>query len=296
MPRRHEHTPKIVTREFRVKEGERVRLDRRETSIPAVYASDEHYDERIASHVARLSELQELLYASHVYSLLAVFQGMDTSGKDGSIKHVMSGVNPQGCRVTSFRRPSGDELQHDFLWRAARALPQRGQIGIFNRSYYEEVVVVRVHPDLLDAQSIPDRDRGGKLWRSRFKSIRGFEAHLWRSGMRVVKFFLHLSKEEQRQRLLARLDDSDKQWKFQAADLEERKRWPDYMDAYSACIEATSTRESPWYIVPADDKRTARLTVSQVLIETLEALDLHSPELDPEDARRLRSFRAELAT
>jgi len=294
VPRRHENTSKIATREFRVKEGERVRLDRRETAIPPVSADDDDYDGQLARHVARLSDLQELLYASDTYSLLAVFQGMDTSGKDGAIKHVMSGVNPQGCRVTSFRRPSGSELEHDFLWRAARELPERGQIGIFNRSYYEEVVVVRVHPDLLDAQRIPADRRGAKFWHARFKSIKGFEAHLTRSGTRVVKFFLHLSKEEQRKRLLARLDDPGKQWKFRAGDLEERKLWSGYMQAYSACIEATSTRESPWYVVPADDKRTARLIVSQVLIETLAALDMHCPELDTKDARRLRSFRAEL--
>ena len=294
MPRRHDDTPRIDTRACRVEEGERVRLSRRKTSIPAVYASDADYEAQLAGHVRRLAELQELLYASDVYSLLAVFQGMDTSGKDGAIKHVMSGVNPQGCQVTSFRRPSGSELEHDFLWRAARELPERGRIGIFNRSYYEEVVVVRVHPDLLDAQAIPADQRGGKLWRARYKSIRGFEAHLFRCNTRVVKFFLHLSKDEQRKRLLARLDEADKRWKFRAGDLEERKCWTDYMQAYSACIEATSTHESPWYVIPADDKRTARLIVSQVMIETLGALDMHCPELPPEDARRLESFRAEL--
>ena len=277
-----------------MKEGERVRLGRRGTSIAAVYASDDDYDAQLAQHVRRLSALQELLYASDTYALLAVFQGMDTSGKDGAIKHVMSGVNPQGCEVTSFRRPSGTELEHDFLWRAARELPERGRIGIFNRSYYEEVVVVRVHPDLLDAQSIPADRRSDKLWRARFKSIRGFEAHLARSGTRVVKFFLHVSQEEQRKRLVARLDQPDKQWKFKAADLDERKRWSEYMQAYSACIEETSTRESPWNIVPADDKRTARLVVSQVMIETLGALDMQWPVLPAKDKRRLKSFRSEL--
>ena len=295
MPRRHEAaTPTIVTRDFLVQEGAKVRLAHRATSTPAVYASDDDYDAQLARHVRRLAELQELLYASDVYALLAVFQGMDTSGKDGAIKHVMSGVNPQGCEVTSFRRPSGTELEHDFLWRAARQLPERGRIGIFNRSYYEEVVVVRVHPDLLEAQAIPADRRGEKLWRGRFKSIRGFEAHLVRGGVRIVKFFLHVSKEEQRRRLLDRLDARDKQWKFRAADLEERNCWSDYMKAYSACIEATSTRESPWYVVPADDKRTARLVVSQVMIETLGALDMNWPVLAAEDKRRLRSFRAEL--
>ena len=297
MPRRSKaSTPAIVTRDFRVKEGERVRLAHRQTSIAAVYASDDDYDAQLAGHVRRLSELQELLYGSDVYALLAVFQGMDTSGKDGAIKHVMSGVNPQGCQVTSFRRPGGNELEHDFLWRAARELPERGRIGIFNRSYYEEVVVVRVHPDLLDAQAIPADKRGDKLWRGRFKSIRAFEAHLLRSGTRVVKFFLHVSKEEQRKRLLARLDEPDRQWKFKAADLEERKCWSDYMKTYSACMGATSTDDSPWYIVPADDKRTARLIVSQVMIETLAALDMHWPVLAAEDKRRLNSFRYELET
>ena len=293
MPRHREDT-KIVTRDFLIEEGERVRLDRRPTRIGAVYGNDDDYRERLERHVARLTELQEVLYASNERALLVVFQGMDTSGKDGAIKHVMSGVNPQGCRVTSFRHPGGTELEHDFLWRAARELPERGLIGIFNRSYYEEVVVVRVHPDLLDAEGAPGEWRGGRLWRSRFKSIKGFETHLSRSGTQVVKFFLHLSKDEQRKRLLERIDDPAKQWKFRAADLEERKRWRDYMRAYSACIEATSTRESPWYVVPADDKRSARLIVSQVIIETLDALGLRCPELADADAKRIQSLRAEL--
>ena len=287
---------KIVTRNYRVSEGSRVRLDEWPTRARPVYRSDDDYREMLARHVATLSDLQELLYASNRYSLLAIFQGMDTSGKDGAIKHVMTGVNPQGCRVTSFKHPSGAELSHDFLWRTTLELPERGRIGIFNRSYYEEVIVVRVHPELLRAEGLPDSAHGdGKVWKSRYKSINGLERHLTRSGMRVIKFFLHLSRDEQRRRLLERLDNPDKRWKFQAADVDERKCWDEYMSAYSACIEATSTRHAPWYIVPADDKQTARLIISQVFNETLGALDMQRPELDADEERRLRSLRAALA-
>jgi PPK2 family polyphosphate:nucleotide phosphotransferase len=286
---------KLVTRKFMVEADESVRLDKWPTRVAPVYRSDVEYREMLARHVAKLSDLQELLFASNLHSLLVVFQGMDTSGKDGAIKHVMTGVNPQGCRVISFKHPSGSELQHDFLWRTTRELPERGRIGIFNRSYYEEVVVVRVHPELLLAEGLPDtKGRNGKVWRGRYKSINGLEGHLTRSGTRVVKFFLHLSKEEQRKRLLARIDDPGKQWKFQATDVQERDYWDHYMSAYSDCIEATSTRDAPWYIVPADDKPTARLIVSQVLTEALENLGMRLPTLDAAAEDRLRAFRAAL--
>ena len=286
---------KIVTRKYRVDEGTRVHLAKRPTRVPPVYRDDGDYEEVLARHVSRLSDLQELLYASNRYALLLIFQGMDTSGKDGVIKHVMTGVNPQGCQVTSFKHPSGTELQHDFLWRAVQQLPARGRIGIFNRSYYEEVLVVRVHPGLLQAEGLPDGSaKDGKVWRARYRSINGLEKHLTRSGMRVVKFFLHLSRDEQRERLLARIDDAQKHWKFQAIDLEERKFWSDYMEAYGACIEATSTRDAPWYVVPADDKRTARLIVSRVITETLEKLDMRYPELSAAEEESMRSWRASL--
>jgi len=236
---------KIATKRYVAVEGSRVRLKDWPTRVQPACDGEDAYRELLAKHVAKLSDLQELLYASNRYSLLVVFQGMDTSGKDGVIKHVMTGVNPQGCRVTSFKHPSGTELEHDFLWRTTRELPERGRIGIFNRSYYEEVIVVRVHPELLRAEMLPDAPRGGKVWRARYESINGLEDHLTRCGTRVVKFYLHLSKEEQRQRLLARIDERTKQWKFQATDIEERSHWQDYMHAYSRCIEATSTSHAP---------------------------------------------------
>ena len=286
---------KISTRRFLVGEGESLRLEKRATRVPDLYRNDAHYRELLANQVSRLSRLQELLYASHRHSLLVIFQGMDTSGKDGVIKHVMTGVNPQGCRVTSFKHPSGSELEHDFLWRTTRELPERGRIGIFNRSYYEEVVVVRVHPQLLQAEGLPDASRKGmKVWRARYTSINGLEQHLTRSGTRVVKFFLHLSKDEQRERLIARIDDPDKHWKFQAADIEERNYWSSYMKAYGDCIEATSTQHAPWYVVPADDKQNARLIVSQVINDALDDLDMRFPVLDDAEEERLRSFRSAL--
>ena len=292
---RKQATHRIDTGPFLAKEGARVRLADWPTHVAPVYRGEEGYRAMLSRHVERLSDLQELLYASDVYSLLLVFQGMDTSGKDGAIKHVMSGVNPQGCRVTSFKHPSGTELEHDFLWRTTRELPERGCIGIFNRSYYEEVVVVRVHPALLRAEGLPDPDaRTAKIWRARYKSINGFEEHLTRSGTRVVKFFLHISLEEQRKRLLARIDEPRKQWKFRAADLEERKFWSEYLEAYSDAIEATSTRKAPWYIVPADDKYTARLVVSQAVTDTLEGLDMRYPKPGEEEAQQLRALRETL--
>jgi len=220
---------------------------------------------------------------------------MDAAGKDGAIKHVMSGVNPQGCQVFSFKHPSATELDHDFLWRTTACLPERGRIGIFNRSYYEEVLIVRVHPEILRAQQLPDDVlERGNIWKRRYRSIVDFERHLHVNGTRIVKFFLHVSKEEQRQRFLARIDDPQKSWKFSEGDVAERARWDDYMRAYEDCLEATSTDRAPWYVVPADDKKNARLIVSQVVLSTMNALKMRYPTPDPARTKELRRIRAEL--
>lgn len=270
---------KIDTEAYRVEPGDKVKLKQWPTSVAPLYRDERDYGRQLAEHVGRLSEMQNLLYAHNRYALLLIFQAMDAAGKDGAIKHVMSGVNPQGCQVFSFKHPSAEELEHDFLWRTTQRLPERGRIGIFNRSYYEEVLIVRVHPEILRAQSLPrEATRDRKLWPERFESINGLEAHLHRNGTRVVKFFLHLSKEEQRKRFLARLDDPAKNWKFCAADMSERELWPHYMRAYGETLSATSSKHSPWYVVPADDKRNARLIVSQVVVEQLNALKMSYPE------------------
>src|SRR6478609_3543275 len=263
----------INSKEFCVREGDEVNLRKWPTSVDPAYKSKEHYHKLLGEHVARLSSLQQLLWASNCYAVLLIFQGMDAAGKDGAIKHVMSGVNPQGCQVFSFKHPSATELQHDFLWRTTRDLPERGKIGIFNRSYYEEVLIARVHPDILKAENLPEED-GKKLWDHRFRSIRDLERHLHCNGTRIVKFFLHLSKEEQRKRFLARIDDPDKNWKFSMADVEERKYWDDYMAAYAACLAATSSQEAPWYVVPADDKKNARLIISEIILDTFRRLKM----------------------
>jgi PPK2 family polyphosphate:nucleotide phosphotransferase len=286
---------KIRTRAFRVPHDKKVSLAKWPTRVAPIYDSDEDYERLLGKHVDKLSKLQELMYASDRFALLLIFQGMDTSGKDGVIKHVMSGVNPQGCRVTSFKHPSAVELQHDFLWRSTRELPERGMIGIFNRSYYEEVLVVRVHPELLRSEGLPDaRLKGDKVWKQRFQAMTDLERHLDRCGTRVIKFFLHVSKDEQRDRLIARLDDPDKLWKFNVADVDERNCWPVYVDAYERCLSATSTPRAPWYVVPADDKQNARLIVSRIVVETLEELDMRYPELDAAEREKLLSVRAQL--
>ena len=228
----------------------------------------------LEAHVEALSSLQRLHYASNRYALLLIFQAMDAAGKDGAIRHVMSGVNPQGCEVFSFKQPSTEELEHDFLWRTTRRLPERGRIGIFNRSYYEEVLVVRVHPEILRSQGLSDESLDEKtLWKERYRSIVDLEEHLHRNGTRIIKFFLHLSQEEQRKRFLARIDEPDKNWKFSLADIRERKYWKHYMKAYEACLTATSTTDAPWHVVPADDKENARLIVSQILLDALVRLE-----------------------
>jgi PPK2 family polyphosphate:nucleotide phosphotransferase len=281
---------------FGVSEAASVELRRWPTSVKPLYRSKEEYQGLLAEHVAELSKFQRLLYASNQYALLLIFQAMDAAGKDGVIAHVMSGVNPQGCQVFSFKHPSAEELSHDFLWRTTRSLPERGRIGIFNRSYYEEVLIARVHPEILRAEGLPEMEsRGGHLWRNRYESIQGIERHLHRNGTRIVKFFLHLSKEEQRRRFLKRIDDPDKRWKFSQADIQERKHWRRYMEAYADCLGATSTADSPWYVVPADDKKNARLIVSRIVIDTLVALKMEYPKMTGDRLRELRSIRGQLA-
>jgi PPK2 family polyphosphate:nucleotide phosphotransferase len=260
--------------------------------VAPVYESKKQYRKLLGAHVEELSSLQELHYASHRYALLLIFQAMDAAGKDGAIRHVMSGVNPQGCEVFSFKQPSAEELEHDFLWRTTRRLPERGRIGIFNRSYYEEVIVVRVHPEILRTQGLPNDLLDEKtIWKERYRSIVDLEEHLDRNGTRIVKFFLHVSKNEQRRRLLARIDDVDKNWKFSLSDIQERKYWKHYMRAYEACLRATSTHRAPWYVVPADDKANARLIVSQIVLDALNELKMAYPKTTAKRRRELESIR-----
>jgi PPK2 family polyphosphate:nucleotide phosphotransferase len=248
----------------------------------------------LAQDVERLAKLQERLYAHDRWALLVVLQGMDASGKDGVIKHVMSGLNPQGCEVHPFKLPSEQELDHDFLWRAVARLPKRGQIGIFNRSHYEEVLAVRVRPDLLARQKLPDVLVTKDIWKERFKDIRDFERHLARNGVAVLKFFLHISREEQRRRLLARLDDPAKRWKFSMGDIADRKLWGRYMDAYEDMISATSRPEAPWHAVPSDHKWFARLVVAGAMIEALEGLNLEYPKIEGAALEELQRVRKAL--
>ena len=286
---------KIDATRFRVSEGSRVNLRKWPTTVAPFYKSKPQYQKLLADHVARLSAQQQLLYASDRHAILLIFQAMDAAGKDGVIKHVMSGVNPQGCQVFSFKHPSAAELQHDFLWRTTRDLPERGRIGIFNRSYYEEVLIARVHPEILGSEGVPDVSHGDNtVWRGRYRSIRNLESHLAANGTRIIKIFLHLSKEEQRKRFLERIDEPEKNWKFSLADIEERAFWKDYMKAYARCLGATSTDAAPWHIVPADDKDNARLIVSQILLDTLEGLKMSYPETSDERRRELGAIRAEL--
>ncbi|HEU5395983.1 MAG TPA: ADP-polyphosphate phosphotransferase [Verrucomicrobiae bacterium] len=285
---------KIDSDDFRVRPDERVNLGKWPTSVKAYYESKEDYAEVLAEHTKKLSERQGLLYAGDQYALLLIFQALDAAGKDGAIKHVMSGVNPQGCQVFSFKHPSANELQHDFLWRTTLCLPERGRIGIFNRSYYEEVLIVRVHPDILAAQRLPDGLKKKKIWEGRYESIRDFEKHLHRNGTRIVKFFLHLSKDEQRKRFLKRIDDPQKNWKFGSDDLRERGYWDKYQKAYEDCLGATSTKHAPWFVVPADDKQNARLIVSQIILDTLKDLKLALPRQGDEQRKDLEKVRKQL--
>jgi PPK2 family polyphosphate:nucleotide phosphotransferase len=286
---------KINSRDFRARPGTKVKLRQWPTSIPPLCKSKHQYQKRLEQHVAELSSLQQLHYATNRHALLLIFQGMDAGGKDGAIRHVMSGVNPQGCEVFSFKQPSAEELEHDFLWRTSRHLPERGRIGIFNRSYYEEVLVVRVHPDMLLAQGLSNELRKEKtFWKERYRSITDLERHLHRNGTRIVKFFLHLSKREQRNRFLARIDDAEKNWKFSLADIHERKYWKHYMQAYEDCLTATSGAHAPWHVVPADDKENARLIVSQIVLDTFNQLQMAYPKTTAKRRRELRSIRKQL--
>ena len=286
---------KIHPKAFRVGAGDKVDLGKWPTAVDPAYSSKENYEKLLAEHVAQLSALQQLLYASNRHAVLIIFQAMDAAGKDGVIKHVMSGVNPQGCQVFSFKHPSPIELQHDFLWRTTRDLPERGRIGIFNRSYYEEVLIARVHPDILRDEEIPGPPpRHKSIWQERYRSIVDLEEHLGRNGTRIIKVFLHLSKEEQRTRFLGRIDEPEKNWKFSLADIKERGFWKDYMAAYEACLHATSSDDAPWHVVPADDKRNARLIVSRIIVEALEALNMTYPATSAERRQELLAIRKQL--
>jgi len=286
---------RIKSADFRVNEGSKVDLRKWPTRVRPSYKTGRQYKDLLAAHVKDLSAQQELLYASNSYALLLIFQAMAAAGKDGAIEHVMSGVNPQGCQVFSFKHPSAEELKHDFLWRTTRALPARGQIGIFNRSYFEEVLITRVHPEILRAEGLPSELLDEKtIWHDRYRSIVDLERHLNRNGTKIVKVFLHLSKQEQRKRFLDRIETPGKNWKFSAADLHERQYWKQYMKAYEKCLGATSTRHAPWYIVPADDKPNARLIVSRIVLDAVEALKLSYPKTSAARRRELRSLRKQL--
>jgi PPK2 family polyphosphate:nucleotide phosphotransferase len=286
---------KIDTKDFLIRPGEKVKLKDWPTRVKSAYSSKEECNEALAKHVKELSSLQQLLYGSNKYALLLIFQGMDAAGKDGAIKHVMSGVNPQGCEVASFKQPSAEELEHDFLWRAEQKLPGRGRIGIFNRSYYEEVLVVRVHPEILVGEGVADTPRSTKdVWDQRYRSILDMEKHLHRNGTRIVKIFLHLSKEEQRKRFLERIDEPDKNWKFSMADIHERKYWKSYVEAFEACLHATSTSHAPWYAVPADDKENARLIVSRIVLDALGGLKMSYPKTTAKRRAELLAIRKAL--
>ena len=286
---------KINSKDFRVRPGKKFELKEWPTKVEPFFKSKKRYQKLLEEHVEQLYTLQHLHYASHHYALLLIFQGMDAGGKDGAIRHVMSGVNPEGCEVFSFKQPSAEELEHDFLWRTTCRLPERGRIGIFNRSYYEEVLVVRVHPEILRSQGLAEELRDEKsIWEERYRSIIDLESHLYRNGTRTIKIFLHLSKDEQRKRFLERIDEPEKNWKFSLADIHERKYWKDYMKAYEACLNATSTHHAPWYAVPADDKDNARLIVSQIVLDTLNELKMAYPKTTAKRRRELKAIREQL--
>lgn len=285
----------IRSKDFRVRPGEKVQLKKWPTVVKPFCKSKKEYAKLLEEHVEKLSALQRLHYASDRYAILLIFQAMDAAGKDGAIRHVMSGVNPQGCQVFGFKQPSAEELEHDFLWRTTRCLPERGRIGIFNRSYYEEVLIVRVHPEILRSQMLP---KGliteQAIWKERYRSIVDLEEHLHRNGTRIIKFFLHLSKDEQRKRFIARIDEPDKNWKFSLADVHERKYWKQYREAYEACLNSTSTKNAPWYVVPADDKENARLIVSQIILDAFNDLKMAYPKATAKRRLELKSIRKQL--
>jgi PPK2 family polyphosphate:nucleotide phosphotransferase len=287
---------KIDPDDYRVRPGKKVHLDQWPTKGKPVYGSEKEYEQLLGEHIEKLTELQNLLYATNRYALLLIFQAMDAAGKDSAIKHVMSGVNPQGCQVFSFKHPSAEELEHDFLWNAIRRLPERGHIGIFNRSYYEEVLIVRVHREILSNEDLPEELVDRKhFWRDRYRSIENLEDHLHRNGTRVIKFFLHLSKDEQKKRFLKRIDNPDKNWKFSADDIKERAYWKQYMTAFEECLSATSTHNAPWYVVPADDKENTGLIISRIIVDALEGLKMSYPKTTPQRRRELLAIRKQLA-
>jgi len=278
-----------------VRPGEKVVLKQWPTRVKPVCKSKKQYQEHLEADIAELSSLQRLFYASNRNAMLLIFQGMDAAGKDGAIRHVLSGIDPQGCEVFSFKQPSAAELEHDFLWRTTCRLPGRGRIGIFNRSYYEEVLVLKVHPDLLRNEGLSLKlHKRKKFWRGRYRSIVDLENHLYRNSTRVVKFFLHLSKSEQRKRFLERIDEPEKNWKFSLADIHERKYWQSYMKAYETCLSETTTQEAPWFVIPADDKDDARLIVSQILLDTFHKLNMAYPETTAKRRRELKLIRNQL--
>jgi PPK2 family polyphosphate:nucleotide phosphotransferase len=288
------HLAHLVER-HRLETGRGFRLSRVDPGDTGGFTSKDQAAPLLAHGLERLEALQERLYASHSRALLVIFQAMDAAGKDSTIQHVMSGVNPEGCQVYSFKAPSAEELNHDFLWRTTRCLPERGRIGIFNRSYYEETLIVRVHPEMLDRQGLATRARGPKIWRQRFEDINAYERHLQRSGTVILKFFLHISKREQKKRFLARLDQKDKTWKFSADDVRERQHWKEYMRAYEDMIRHTATPGAPWHVVPADHKWVTRLIVSETIVRALDAMKLAYPTVDPRVRAQFRSARALLA-
>ena len=286
----------IDLKDYRVPPDKKVDLSKWPTIVDPYSKSKKQYSELLQQHLEQLNSLQRIHFASNSHALLLIFQGMDGAGKDGAIRHVMSGVNPAGCEVVSFKQPSAEELEHDFLWRTTCRLPERGRIGIFNRSYYEEVLVVRVHPDILRSQGLPEKLRDKKdIWEQRFQSIVDMEKHLHRNGTETIKIFLHLSYEEQRKRFLARIEVPDKNWKFSISDIHEREYWKHYMKAYEDCFHATSTRHAPWYIVPADDKENARLIVSQIVLDTLGGLKMAYPKTTAKRRLELLAIKKLLA-
>jgi len=281
--------------DFRVTADNPLQIKKAATRIDDIYKFKEDYAGQLAKCIDTLDELQEKLYASSSHALLVIFQAMDAAGKDSTIRAVLTGINPQGCQVASFKRPTPLELRHDFLWRCIRHLPERGMIGVFNRSYYEEVLIVRVHPDILLGETIPDAPKDeADIWDQRYRSITELEAHLARNGTRIVKFYLHLSHEEQRKRLLDRIDTPRKNWKFDPIDLQERESWPKYMEAYEACVNATSTQHAPWYVVPADDKENMRLIVAQILIHTMKDMKLSFPDINETQKSEMEQARRHL--
>ena len=280
------------TDKFRIKEGSKLDLGKHDTGFTGDYTDKDQAAEDLQKNIERMAELQDVLYAQDTYSLLIIFQAMDAAGKDGAIKHVMSGLNPQGCQVVSFKQPSAEELDHDFLWRTQKALPERGRIGIFNRSHYAEVLVVRVHSGILQTQHLPEEVKGDKfVWRKRFKQIREWEEHLVENGTHILKFFLNVSKSEQKKRFLSRINEPEKNWKFSASDAKERGFWFDYMNAYEDAIEATSTDLAPWYVIPADKKWFTRLAVSEVIVQKLESMNLHYPKVTKEHLAELQEAK-----